>query len=102
MNITVKNVFVETHHLIEIIERYHKSLRRVYTNIIVEISDITLDLILQMTFKTINDSVDSNELVSILLVFDVYSRISDLDASFSTITQRAVIMQKIIKEIEKA
>jgi hypothetical protein len=61
MNITVKNVLVETHYLIEMIERYHESLRRVYTIIIVKISDITLDLVFQMTFKAINDSVDSNE-----------------------------------------
>jgi hypothetical protein len=102
MNITVKNVLVEAHYLIEMIERYHESLRRIYTIIIVEISDITLDLVLQMTFKAINDSVDSNKLVSTLIVFDVYSRMSDLDASSSTITQRAVTMRKIMKEIRKS
>ena len=101
MRIIVKNVFIETHHSIELVERYHESSRRVYIIIIIEIFEIEFDLILQMIFKSLNDSVEINELVSTLLVFDVYSRMIEMNVFSSTITQRIVIMRKIIKEVRK-
>jgi hypothetical protein len=61
------------------IKRYHESLRRMYNIITTKILDIQLDLTLQMTFKTINDSIDLNELILILLVFDAYSRMINSD-----------------------
>jgi hypothetical protein len=82
------------------IERYHESLRRVYAIISTKILDIQSDLALQMTFKVINDSMRSNELVLTLLVFDAYSRMIESDVS-STITQRVVVMRKIMNEIRK-
>jgi hypothetical protein len=102
MSITIKNVLVETHHLIEIIERYYDSLRWVYLIIIAEILNINVEMTLQMMFKTINDSIDSNELISILLVFEAYSRMIESDASFLTITQRALIIRKIMNKIRKS
>jgi hypothetical protein len=102
MSIIIKNVLVETHHSIEMIERYHELLRRVYSIIIVEISNINLELTLQMTFKTINDSIDLNELVSTLLIFNVYSRMIESDVSSLIITQRAVVIRKVMNEIKKS
>jgi hypothetical protein len=102
MSITIKNVLVEVHHSIEMIERYHDSLRRVYSIIIAEILDIDVEMTLQMTFKAINDSIDSNELVSTLLVFEAYSRMIESDASFLIITQRALIIRKVMNEIRKS
>ena len=67
MIIIVRNVFVETHHSIDMIKRYHESLRRVYTIIIKKIFEIEFNLILQMFFKTFNDFVKSNELIFIFL-----------------------------------
>ena len=46
MIIIVRNVFVETHHSIDMIEEYHDFLRRIYNIIIEEIFDIEPELIL--------------------------------------------------------
>ena len=101
MRIIVKNVIVEIYHSIELVERYHESLRRVYTIIITEILEIEFNLTLQMIFKAFNDSVKLNEFISTLLVFDVYFRMIEMNLFSSTITQRIVIMRKAIKEIRK-
>ena len=69
MEILVKNIFIKTHHLINLIELYHELLRRVYI-IILEIFEINANLILQMSFKIFNDSVKSNDFVFTLLVFN--------------------------------
>jgi hypothetical protein len=57
MKITVKTILVETHHSIEMMKRYHDSLRRVYAIITIEISNIDLEIALQMTFKVSDESV---------------------------------------------
>ena len=101
MNIMVKNASVETHHSIDVIKRYHDSLRRIYIIIIFEISNIDFDFALQMIFKIINDFVDFNELVFILLIFGAYSKIIENDVSTFAIIQRAMIMRKVMKEVKK-
>jgi hypothetical protein len=53
-----------------------------------------------MIFKFVNDLVDSNKLILILLVFETYSRIIELDV-LSIITKKVVVMRKIIKKIQK-
>ncbi len=83
------------------IERYHDSLRRVYVIIVFEIFDINSSSILRMTFKILNDSINFNDLISILLVFDAYSRMIKINASFSTITQQSIAMRKAMKEVCK-
>ena len=101
MKIIIKNVSVEIHHSIDQIERYHGLFRRVYLIIAAEIPDIDPNLKLQMTFKIINDSVDSHDLMSTLLIFDAYSRMTELDALSPNITQRAIAMKKAMNEIRK-
>ena len=101
MIITIKNISMKTHHSINQMKRYHDSLRRVYIIIIAEVSNIDSELKLQMCFKTINDFVDSNELVLILLIFEAYSRIIKTNASFLIITQRATIMKRVMKNVRK-
>jgi hypothetical protein len=101
MSITVKIVFIKTHHLIDMMKRYHESLRRVYSIIATEISEIDFELVLQMTFKIINDSIELNNLISILLVFEIYFRMIEMNTSSSIITQRAIVMKKIMKEVRK-
>ena len=54
-----------------------------------------------MTFKIINDSVEPKGFVLILFVFDAYSRMTESDAPFSTITQRATAIKKAMKEVKK-
>ena len=51
-----------------------------YQIITVEIPDIDKDIVLQMAFKAINDTIGPNGLVPILLVFGIYPRIIKLDA----------------------
>jgi hypothetical protein len=101
MKIMIKTIFVETHHSIEMMKRYHDSLRRVYAIITIEISSIDLEVALQMTFKVINDSIELDELILILLVFEAYSRMIEMNVSSLTITQRIIAMRKAMKEVQK-
>jgi hypothetical protein len=101
MKITIKTISVETHHSIEMMKRYHDSLRRMYAIITTEISNIDFEIILQMTFKIINDSIEFDELVFILLVFEAYLRMIEMNALSLTITQRAIAMRKAMKEVQK-
>ncbi len=101
MKITVKTILVETHHSIEMMKRFHDSLRRIYSIIKIEIADIDLEIILQMTFKVINDSIKLDKLILTLLIFDVCSRITKINVSLFTITQRAIAMRKVMKEVRK-
>ncbi len=99
--IIVKIVSIEAHHSIEIMKRYHESLRRIYSIIFVEILKIDSELTLQMTFKVINDSIEFNNLIFTLLIFDLYSRIIEMNISSSTITQRVIAMKKTMNEMRK-
>ncbi len=83
------------------IERYYDSLCRVYVIIVFEILNIDFNSTLRMIFKTLNDTTDFNDLVSILLVFDAYSRMIEMNALFSTIIQRSIAMRKAMKEVRK-
>jgi hypothetical protein len=100
MNIEIKTILVETHHSIEIIKRYHESLRRIYSIIVTEILDIDLESVLQMSFKILNDLIELDDLVSTLLIFKAHSRMID-DAFSSTITQRFIVMKKTMNEIKR-
>ncbi len=68
----MKTISVKTHHSIEMIKRYHESLRQVYSIFVAEISDIDLESVLQMSFKILNDSIKSDDLILTLLIFDAY------------------------------
>jgi hypothetical protein len=102
MSIRINTVSIETHHSIDMIERYHDSLRRVYVIIIAKISDIDSNSTLQMTFKALNDSIEFNELISTLLVFEAYFRMIEMNAFSSTIIQRFIAMRKAMNEIRKS
>ncbi len=82
-------------------KRYHESLRRVYSIIATEISEIDFELALQMTFKTINDSIEFNDLISTLLIFEIYFRMIEMNVSSSIIAQRAIVMKKTMNEVRK-
>ncbi len=101
MSIEVKTVLVEAHHSIGMIERYHGSLRRIYSIIIIEMLIIDLESVLQMSFKVLNDSIESDDLISTLLMFDAYLKMIESNAFFSTITQRFMIMKKAMNEIKR-
>jgi hypothetical protein len=54
-----------------------------------------------MIIKAINDTVESDELVLTLLVFETYSRMHAMNSSASSITQRAKIIEKAMTEVKK-
>ncbi len=101
MNIRINIVFVETHHSIEMIKRYHELLCRVYAIIVAKLLEIDSNSILQMTFKTLNDSIDFDDLILTLLVFDAYSRMIEMNVLSSTIIQRFIAMRKAMNEVRK-
>ncbi len=86
MTIIIKAISIKAHWSIDIVERYHAELRRAYQmiaeNLETNESDnetrISKNIILQMIVKTINDTVESDDLMFTLLVFDVYSMLNGL------------------------
>ncbi len=58
-------------------------------------------IIIQIIVKTINDIVDFDELMSTLLIFEVYSRMHVMNSSISTINQRAMTIEKVMTEVGK-
>ena len=101
ISIIVNITPMKAHHSIEITERYYGSLRKIYIIITLKISDIKENLILQMTFKALNDSIKSNDLMPTLLIFDAYPRMIDSDALLFIINQRNIVMKKAIKKVRK-
>jgi hypothetical protein len=86
------------------VKRYHAELRRAYQMIFENLnteSAINKEIMLQMIVKAINDTVDFDELMLIVLIFETYSRIHVMNLSTSSITQRAMIIEKAMIEIRK-
>ncbi len=63
--------------------------------------DIIKEMTLQMIVKAINDTVDLDELVLTLLMFDSYSRMHAMNLSTLTISQRTSIIEKAMTEVRK-
>jgi hypothetical protein len=73
-----------------------------YAIIIAKFSNIDSNATLQMTFKTLNDSVDSNDLILILSIFDAYLCMIEMNVSLLTIIQQFFAMRKTINEVRKS
>jgi hypothetical protein len=101
MNIKINIIFVEAYHSIEMIKRYHELLRRIYAIIVAKLFEMNSNSILQMTFKTLNDSIDFDDLIFTLLVFDAYLRMIEMNVSSSTIIQRFIAMRRAMNEVRK-
>ena len=105
MAIIIKAVPVKAHWSIEIVERFHPVLRRVYKVIMKDLTNvdakISKKLKLQMTIKTVNDTAGPNGLVFTLLIFGAYSRMHYLDSSAPNIIQRAAAISKAMNEMKK-
>ena len=78
-------------------------MRRIYFIIIVELKDqdFIKKIRLQIIIKIVNDTTEYNDLVSTLLVFETYLRITNDDVSSLFIIKRVkvikIIMNKIVK-----
>ena len=101
MGIIVKNAPVEAHHSIGMVERSYGPLRQVYSIITTKIPGIEPESALQMSFKAINNLLGPNGLVSTLLVFGAYPKMTESDASSPSITQHAMAIRKAINEDRK-
>jgi hypothetical protein len=102
MTIIIKSISMKTHWSINIMKKYHVELRKTYQMIFENLeTNINKKIILQMIVKTINDTIESNELMFILLIFEIYSRMHVMNSSISFMTQRALIIEKVMIEIRK-
>jgi hypothetical protein len=64
-------------------------------------TSISKEIILQIIVKAINNTVDSDELVLTLLIFDAYSRMHVMNSSILSINQRAIAIEKAMTEMRK-
>jgi hypothetical protein len=64
-------------------------------------TDVNKKIVLQMIVKAINDTIDLDELMLTLLIFDVYSRMHVMNSSTSSIIQRVMTIEKVMIEVRK-
>jgi hypothetical protein len=107
MTIIIKAISMKAHWSIDVMKRYHVELRRTYQMInddltIKSINEtISKEVMLQMIVKVINDTIEFNELMLILLIFEIYFRMHVMNLSTSSIIQRIMIIEKAMIEIKK-
>ena len=103
MAISVKNVPVEAHWSIGIVERHHSLVRRVYKIIAQKLAGakISKEFMLQISIKANKDTAGPNGLVPTLLVFGAYPQMTTLDPPNPSVIQRSMAMQKAMNEIRK-
>jgi hypothetical protein len=103
MAIGIKEVPVEAHNSVGLVERYHAPLRRVYEIIQDELKDehINKEMILQMAVKTVNDSAGPDGIVPTLLVFGAYPRLTEMDPPSPSVTKRAEAIRAATKEVRR-
>jgi hypothetical protein len=103
MLIKVKEVPVEAHNSVGLVERYHALLRCVYEILKAELKDEHIDkeMILQIAVKAVNNSAGPDEIVLILLVFGLYPRMTEMDAPLPTIVKRAEAIRAATKEVRQ-
>jgi hypothetical protein len=101
MAIEVKEVPVKAHNSVGQVERYYTPLRRAYEIIQEELEDKHIDkeIMLQMAVKAINNLAGPDGIVPILLVFDAYPRLTELDPPSPSVTKRAEAICAAIKEV---
>ncbi len=95
ISIEIKTIFVETHHSIKMIKRYHESLRGIYSIFFAEISEIDFESVLKMSLKVLNNSIKLNNFVSTFLIFETYSKLIEKNISTFTIIQRAISLREM-------
>ena len=99
--IQTRDVPIEAHNSIGIVERYHGPIRRAYEIIAAELPDLDKYAALQMAFKAINDTAGPDGLVPTLLVFGAYPRMAEFDAPSPTTMQRAATLKKAMAEVRR-
>ena len=102
MAIEIREVPVEAHNSIGKVERYHQPLRRAYEIIRDEFHDkVSLEIVLQMAVKAVNDSAGPDGIIPTLLVFGAYPRITEDSIPSPSVTQRAEAIRKTTRKIRR-
>lgn len=101
LGIETKEISVESVNSMNIVERYHKPLRRAYCFIKEETKATGENFILQLAMKAINDTPGPDGIISTLIVFEAYPRMSRLDPPAPSIATRAKAIQKAMAEVSK-
>jgi len=102
MSIEVKEVPVEAHNSIGKNERYHAPLRRAFEIIRSELQgQVSMENILQMAVKAVNDTAGPDGIVPTLLVFGAYPRMTNDSPPSPSIIQRAEAIRKASREVHR-
>lgn len=103
MAIITKEVPVEAHNSVGLVERYHGPLKRAYEIIKHELKEASIDknMMLQMAIKSVNDTAGPNGIVPTLLVFGSYPRMVEMDPPAPSITVRAAAIRAATKEVRE-
>jgi hypothetical protein len=93
---------IETYNNMNKIKQYYILLYRVYKIICNKFQNNTsAELALQIIVKTINDSVGPDGIISALLVFRAYPRITNDSSLLFSITKRTKTIRKATKKIQR-
>ncbi|KAI0996878.1 hypothetical protein K3495_g11307 [Podosphaera aphanis] len=76
LSIKVEEVPIEAHHSIGKVEKYHGPVKRAYEILAIELPNVAVENVLQMTVKAVNDIAGPDGLVPTLLVFGAYPRMT--------------------------
>jgi hypothetical protein len=103
MAIDVKEVPVEAHNSVGLVERYHAPLRRAYEIIQDKLKDERIDkeMVLQIAVKAVNNLAGPNRLVPTLLVFGAYLQLTEMDPPSPSVIKRAEAIQAATKEVQR-
>jgi hypothetical protein len=94
---------VKAYNSVGQVERYYALLRRAYEIIQDELKDEQIDkeIMLQMAVKAINDSAGPNGIISILLVFGAYPRLTEINPSSPSVIKRAEAICAATKKVRR-
>ena len=99
ISINIKEVPVEAHNSVGLVERYYALLRRAFE--IFREDGFNKEIALQMAVKAVNDSAGPDGLVPTLLVFGTYPRMVDQSPPSLSIATRAESLRKATQEVRK-
>ena len=97
--ITFKPSGVESHNAINVGERYHSFLRRIFNKIASSHEDLPPSHLLALSIRAMNDTSGTNGLVPTLLVFGVLPRIPILPSKLPDQVKRLQVMMNARKEM---
>jgi hypothetical protein len=103
MAIKIKEVPIKAHNSVGQVKRYYTPLRHTYKIIQDKLKDkqINKEIMLQIAVKAINDLAGPDGIVPTLLVFGVYSRLTEINPPSPLVTKRAEAICVTTKEVRR-